>query len=835
MRNRYATPVATVSTIRTLCLSMAFALSAIGYSAQECTAQAQEPGKLTINIDRPGVKISPMLYGLMTEEINHSYDGGIYAELIQNRAFMDSATGPVHWKAVTTSDGSGEIHLDNDHPAGTALQRSLKLTASGGAGSKVGAANDGFWGIPVKPRTRYSTSFYAKADSTFRGTISVAIETAGGTTTLATATLPHVSIQWKLFKLNLNTEDVPASTTNRFVLYVNGTGSVNITQVSLFPPTFNNRTNGNRVDLMQKLGAMKPAFLRLPGGNYLEGNTFPERFAWKNTIHNISQRAGHQCPWGYRSSDGLGLLEFFEWCEDLKMQPILAVFAGYVLRGEHVDPGPAMQPYVDEALDEIEYATGDVSTKWGAVRALDGHVAPFKIEYVEIGNEDWFDRSGSYEGRFAQMFDAIRSRYPSLKLISTGPIKSRVPDVIDDHYYRTAADMERDVHHYDRYSRTGPKIFVGEWASTEGSPTPNLRAALGDAAWITGMERNSDLIPISCYAPLLVNVNPRASQWGTNLIGYDALNSFGSPSYYVQALFGNNRGDVVLPVQIKPQAGLKPEVAPTPHGGIGVGTWSTRAEYRDLKVTHDGKTIYTADLTQGLGGLKPGQGKWTGSDGILSQSLNETDCRATFVDPKWTDYTYTLKARKISGAEGFLVMFHVLDNQNFLWWNIGGWGNTQTVIERSADGGKREIGNISYLKVETGRWYDLRIEVTGTRIRCFADDKLINDTDDVPGHSAVDPLYSTASRDQPSGDIIVKVVNVSRDTQSLAIELPGASGLKGTAEVTVIAGQPGDVNTLADPEKVAPKKTRITGVKSGFVYAFQPFSVTLLRIPVSKK
>ena len=194
MRNRYATPVATVSTIRTLCLSMAFALSAIGYSAQECTAQAQEPGKLTINIDRPGVKISPMLYGLMTEEINHSYDGGIYAELIQNRAFMDSATGPVHWKAVTTSDGSGEIHLDNDHPAGTALQRSLKLTASGGAGSKVGAANDGFWGIPVKPRTRYSTSFYAKADSTFRGTISVAIETAGGTTTLATATLPHVSI-----------------------------------------------------------------------------------------------------------------------------------------------------------------------------------------------------------------------------------------------------------------------------------------------------------------------------------------------------------------------------------------------------------------------------------------------------------------------------------------------------------------------------------------------------------------------------------------------------------------------------------------------------------------
>jgi alpha-N-arabinofuranosidase len=252
----------------------------------------------------------------------------------------------------------------------------------------------------------------------------------------------------------------------------------------------------------------------------------------------------------------MGLLEFLEWCEDLHIQPVLAVYAGYSLKQEHVNPGPDLQPYVDEALEEIEYVTGDAKTKWGARRAADGHPDPFPLTYVEIGNEDAFDHSKSYDGRFTQIHDAIKAKYPKLQLIATTKVTSRTPDLYDDHYYRSAADFEGDTHHYDNKDRHGPKIFVGEWATTEGQPTPNLNAALGDAAWMTGLERNSDLVVMASYAPLLVNVNmnPKAWQWGTNLIGYDALTSYGSPSYYAQQMFYGNVGDKVLASSRAPSA-----------------------------------------------------------------------------------------------------------------------------------------------------------------------------------------------------------------------------------------------------------------------------------------
>jgi alpha-N-arabinofuranosidase len=206
---------------------------------------------------------------------------------------------------------------------------------------------------------------------------------------------------------------------------------------------------------------------------------------------------------------------------------------------------------VQDALDEIEYITGDPSTTWGARRAQDGHPAPFHLEFVEIGNEDWNSRS-DYDGRFAQFFDAIKAKYPALKLIATADVKTRTPDVMDEHYYHRAPEFYNSVHLYDGYDRKGPKIFVGEWATTDwpkpavGLPTPNLNAALGDAAWMTGMERNSDLVIMQAYAPLLANVNRGGYQWPTNLIGYDALKSYGSPSYYAQVMFNAHRGDAVV-------------------------------------------------------------------------------------------------------------------------------------------------------------------------------------------------------------------------------------------------------------------------------------------------
>ena len=441
--------------------------------------------------------------------------------------------------------------LDTGLPMSDALDTSLKLSVTAaGRGQRVGIANDGYWGIPVRPNTHYHASFYARTADGFRGPLAVTIESTDGATIYARSQVPHVTGDWRQYTVPLVTGAVAPTEAARFVITADHPGTIWLSLVSLFPPTFNNRPNGNRIDLMQKMAAMRPAFIRLPGGNYLEGDTIAQRFDWKKTVGPLEQRPGHRGPWHYRSCDGMGLLEFLEWCEDLHAEPVMAVFAGYALNHEHVVAGPALTPFVQDALDEIEYATGGVGTKWGAERARDGHPVPFPLHYVEVGNEDFFDNSGSYEGRYAQFYDAIKAKYPQLQLIATTGVKSRVPDVIDEHYYRAPRDFENDTHHYDGYNRHGSKVFVGEWAAQEGKPTPDMNAALGDAAWMTGMERNSDVVILESYAPLLVNVNPGGKQWNTNLIGYDALSSYGSPSYYVQLMFDSAHGDVVVPVTL---------------------------------------------------------------------------------------------------------------------------------------------------------------------------------------------------------------------------------------------------------------------------------------------
>jgi len=511
------------------------------------SAQQAPTAKLEIQTDKPIAQVSPTLYGLMTEEINYSYDGGLYAELVNSRAIGNHWGALEHWVAVTQGNAQAAVEVDQKNGPSAALPRSLKLTVKqAGSGEQAGVQNDGFWGIPVRPDTTFQASFYAKAASPDFGPIKLAIVDNVTGAALATATIPSIGTGWKQYSTTLKTSQVATSSTNHLVLSVEKPGTLWLDLVSLFPPTYKDREHGFRIDLMEKLAAMHPAFLRFPGGNYLEGDHISERFEWKKTIGPWVDRPTHPSPWGYHSSDGMGLLEFLEWCEDLHMQPVLAVYAGYSMKQEHVDPGPALDPYVQDALEELEYVTGGADTKWGAQRVKDGHPAPFSLTYVEIGNEDWFDQSKSYDGRYAQFYKAIKQKYPQLQLIATTPVNSIKPDVVDDHYYLQAEQFFADDHHYDKTDRNGPKVFVGEWATREGGPTPNFGAALGDAAWMTGMERNSDIVVMASYAPLLVNVNPGGMQWRTDLIGYDALTSYGSPSYYAQVMFGSYLGKQVV-------------------------------------------------------------------------------------------------------------------------------------------------------------------------------------------------------------------------------------------------------------------------------------------------
>jgi alpha-N-arabinofuranosidase len=505
---------------------------------------AQSAADLTINLKQPKSAVSPMLYGLMTEEINYSYDGGLYPELIRNRTFRSDWSGILNWFLVQKGTASAKVSVDNSSGPSAALTQSAKLeVAKADANSRAGLLNEGYWGIAVRPNTRYTGSFYAKSDS--QGPLAVRIELIADQSgqVMASSSVPVDGAAWKPYKFEMRSGQVTPSAENHIELTIDHPATLWLQLVSLLPPTYHDRPNGNRVDIMEKLAAMRPSFLRFPGGNYLEGNNINSHFDWRKTIGPLVDRPTHPSTWSYHSTDGMGLLEFFEWCEDLRMQPLLAVFAGYTLDGHAVKPGPDLEPYVQEALDEMEYATGAANTKWGALRARDGHPAPFTVHYVEVGNEDSFDRAKTYDSRFAQFFKAIKAKYPDIQVIATMPVNGVTPDIVDDHYYKRMPGMFEEAKHYDQADRNGPKIFVGEWATREGTPTPNLGSALGDAAFMTGLERNSDLVVMASYAPLLVNVNPGGMQWSSDLIGYDALSSYGSPSYYAQVMFASCVGD----------------------------------------------------------------------------------------------------------------------------------------------------------------------------------------------------------------------------------------------------------------------------------------------------
>ena len=536
--------------------------------------------QLAVDANVPRANTRSTTYGSILEDISHSIEGGLYAELVRNRAFKE---GTSNWDLVTGGGATGSYAVDLTTPLNSALDRSLKLHADQiPAGGRLGASNAGFFGVAARPSTKYTGSLFVKAAAPWSA-IRVSLEKPDGTV-LASKDIKDVATTWTQRTFTFTTPStIAVSTDNRIVVSLLNpcrkcapiNGDVWMTQVSLFPPTFKNRPNGVREDLGQKLAALKLGLFRVPGGNYLEGNTLATRFAWKNTIGPVSQRPGHQnTAWGYWSSDGFGILDHLQLAEDVGAEPLLALFAGYTLNGQHVDRADYGQ-YVQEALDEIEYAIGDKSTTWGAKRAADGHPAPFKLRYVEVGNEDWFDGSGSYAWRFTDMFNAVKAKYPQLTVIATtggyqGGTASSTPtgvrpDAVDDHYYQSPGWFADNSNRYDRADRGGPEVLVGEYGAQDGRPTGTLAAAVGEAAFLTGLERNSDIVIGSMYAPVLVNENQ--PNWPVNLIGFDASTSYGSPSYWVEQMFANNLGKQVLTARLNERSPLRQAVTMTASGG----------------------------------------------------------------------------------------------------------------------------------------------------------------------------------------------------------------------------------------------------------------------------
>jgi alpha-L-arabinofuranosidase len=778
----------------------------------ETTIGAAVEPVLTIQTDREGPAISPMLYGIFFEEINHSGDGGLYAEMVQGRTFPGGRLGA--WSAV----GNCRIGADGARPLNAANPTALRVDAAAAGG---GAANTGYWGMAVRSGARYRLEFHARAEEGFAGTLEARLEGAGGEP-LASAPVPSLSGAWKQVTLIL--QPAAASTEARLVLRLPSPGTVWLNAVSLMPEaTWKNRPNGLRPDLAQLLADLEPAFLRFPGGCYVEGGDYTrDAFRWKTTLGAAAGRPGHwNQPWAYWSSDGLGYHEYLQMAEDLGAEPLFVVNCGMSHR--ETVPMEKLGEWIEDALDAVEYANGPVESRWGAARAKNGHPKPFNLKYLEIGNENG---GPAYQERYAAFYKALKARYPELHLIANTSVRSAPMEIVDHHYYGSAHYLRSVGTRYDTYDRKGPAVFVGEYASNSQVGTGNLAGALAEAACMMGFERNADVVKLAAYAPLLYHVKDR--RWPVNLIGFDGTRAFGTPSYYVQKLFAAHRGDSVTPSKMECREQRTDERID--RGAIGLGTWNTRAEFKDVRVTRAGIALLEGDFSRGLEGWRRERGQWNIASGALAQTGEGTDLRITAGDPAWTDYSLSLKARKTSGSEGFLILFRLKDAGNFYWLNIGGWGNTLTAIERTYREGKSRVPGESDFTVETGRWYDIRIDVRGPQAECFIDGASILKAADLYESVRLPELTAVVNRVRETREWVVKVANFAPEPRKTTVILDGAAAVaeRGTA-ITLTSANPEDENTLEQPRRVAPVTKTVSGVGKRFEYTFPAYSLTILR------
>jgi alpha-L-arabinofuranosidase len=809
-----------------------------GTAATKFSVEPYVTGKLTVDTAAEGTKVSPDLYGVFYEDINHAADGGLYAELVRNRSFefnsVDerSYTGLTAWSKAERG-ATATLTVNGENPLNPNNRTFLRLEVTGEG--TAGAVNAGFnRGIAVEKGKTYDLSFWVRRAAPGRVTVSV----ESGSTVYGTATVDVEAGGWAKHTARIT---ATATTDAGRLVLLAPSGTTDLDMVSLFPrDTFKGRPNGMRRDLAEMIAELEPRFLRFPGGCVTNVGTYDPYsdkqdrrriYQWKETIGPVEERPTNFNFWGYNQSYGIGYYEYFQFAEDLGAEalPVLSVGVNGCNEDRPLTDEAKLARWVQDTLDLIEFANGPVTSEWGAKRAALGHRKPFGLDYIGLGNEEIYPEFFTNYPKFA---DAIRARYPSIKIISNSGqtsqgawfdrmwnfAREQKADLVDEHYYNSPSWFLQNNHRYDSYDRTGPKVFVGEYAS-RGNTFHN---ALAEASFLTGIERNSDVVELTAYAPLLANVD--YVDWAPDLIWFDNDEAYGTPSYHVQRLFSRNVGDRVLPSSFRADTGQVEDIT----GAVGLGAWNTQVRYDDVKVTAaDGTVLLADDFSAGAGAWTPGAaGTWTAEDGAYAQTALVEDARSTAGSAGWSNYTIEVTARKTGGAEGFLVMFGVRDTGDFYWWNVGGWGNTQSAIEKATAGGKSSIAT-SGTTVETGRDYRLKIQVQGRKITTWLDGQKVNEVVD---DFETKPLYQVVSADDRSGDVVLKVVNARESAVRSTVDL-GRAQVGRSAEVTSLTGAPADVNSLADPHRITPAKRRVTGFSESFTYDFPANSVTFIRLP----
>ena len=570
--------------MRVLCLLIGAVLTWEMIAMPQSSAQTTVPAEIVVRVGQDPKPISPDLFGIFFEDINYAADGGLYAELIQNRSFEYRSTEQrswneaSFWELVTRGEGAkggfgiGEsvpVHPNNPHYA---------VLDVANVGDGVGLMNGGFDGIPVKAGETYDVSIFAKqlymnarwgGDSSIDGRpmpVKVRLETKDGTS-LGETSLQIVGRDWKRYEMSIVASKTESAA--RFVLLALARGGIALDEISLFPRnTFRNRKNGLRADLAQVIADLKPRFIRFPGGCLAHGNGIGNIYRWKDTIGPVEQRKQQANLWGYHQTAGLGYFEYFQFCEDIGAKPLPVVAAGVSCQnsghvagvGQQRVPMQDMPAYVQDVLDLIEWANGPADSAWGAKRAAAGHPEPFKLEYLGIGNEDHI--TPEFRERFKMIFEAAKAKHPEIKVIGTvGPFASgedfdagwklagelRVP-IVDEHYYVPPDWFWNNLSRYDAYDRSKSHVYVGEYAAHDDHRKSTLRAALAEAAYLTSLERNGDVGRLSSYAPLLAKQGH--TQWRPDLIYFDNTTVSPTINYHVQKVFSTNAGDACFSTNI---------------------------------------------------------------------------------------------------------------------------------------------------------------------------------------------------------------------------------------------------------------------------------------------
>ncbi|MCD8306031.1 MAG: carbohydrate binding domain-containing protein [Prevotella sp.] len=791
------------------------------------TAHAQIT--IAIDSDAPEVPVSSTLYGIFYEDINHAADGGLYAELIRNRSFEDAAT-PDFWTAFPT-DESAKLSIATDDLLNDAQKQCLHVETSEG---ESGVANCGFWGINAVKGQTYSLALWIKVK---RGAgFRAAIVSSDGKNVYAAADL-DVNPKAKGWQ-KVTAELVPdANDNNAQLAIISSPADYRLDVVSLFPPTFKNRANGLRPDLAEMLQELHPAFMRFPGGCFVEGQGTPDNaFRWQRTVGPIEERVGHENKnWGYRTSDGLGFHEFLQLAEDIGAAPLYVCNIGIWHGG--ITPLEDIQPWIDECLAAIEYANGPATSKYGAMRAANGHPAPFGLEFIEVGNEnnqdDGAQTSDHYYERYEAFREAILAVYPEMKIIGNvaawgtdSPTWHGQPaaELVDEHYYRSPQWFASNFEKYDAYDRARPAVYCGEYAVTQGfGATGNLNAALGEAVYMMGFENNGDIVKMSSYAPIFVNVND--CRWMPDMIRFDNRSAMGTPSYYVQKLFADNRPAKALKLSEGKRTLFPVDSSITPEeSAIGLATWNTQATFADIAIIDENGEVVASGTD--AADFRPLPESWqTVSEGIAQTERTQGIPAMLVNTAKGTKYSVRLRARKDGGDEGFIIVFNA-GGQDYYWLTIGSCRNSCHVVERGTGGWRATVKSVEG-RVETGHWYDIRLDVDGNKMAAYLDGEKIIETelfgDVLPG------IFASAALDETGDEMILKIVNTSDTAETANLQLADFQTVGGTLTQLKAADGMAE-NTLDNPTNVYPTTKRISLDAAAPQFVIPPFSLNILRL-----